>query len=317
MPTPALLPVAPPPREGGGGPASSAGSSVPVTAQEPAWANLLERAAPARPRIAVHKFSSCDGCQLVFLHTDDALLHLAERVDIVHFAEAGPVDPDAPVDIAFVEGSLSTPEEIARIQQVRASCRYLVSLGACATSGGLQALRNTAPEGVQEWTAAVYARPEKIASLATAIPLAEAVRVDLELWGCPVSAPQVFQAIGQLLLGVRPHLEADSVCLECKRQQHVCVLVTEGKPCMGPVTRTGCGALCPGVGRDCYACFGPSDPAHTAVLATRFAGLGLPPAAIARRFRLIHSHTPAFREEWRRWDAEASPFLPEETPDTP
>lgn len=255
----------------------------------------------ARPRVAVHKFSSCDGCQLAFINAGEALLELAQLVEIVHFAEAGPMDPEAAVDIAFVEGSISTPEEAERIQAVRSNSRFLVSLGACATSGGLQALRNFNADGAIDWTEAVYAQPEFINSLDTATPVAEHVKVDLELWGCPVNARQVFQAVRQLLFGVAPVVDKDKLCVECKRQQHVCVLVARGIPCMGPVTHTGCGALCPAFGRDCYACFGPAENPNTASLSRRFEGLGLLPEAVAQRFHFINSHAPAFRAEWLAW----------------
>ena len=268
--------------------------------QTDALDRLNDRSNP-RPRIAVHKFSSCDGCQLAFINAGEALLELAQRVDIVHFAEAGPMDPDAAVDLAFVEGSISTPDEAERIRKVRASSRYLVSLGACATSGGLQALRNFNDDGAKGWTEAIYAQPAFIDSLDTATPVAEHVKVDLELWGCPVNARQVFQALRQLLFGVAPVVDKDKLCVECKRQQHVCVLVAKGEPCMGPVTHTGCGALCPAFGRDCYACFGPAENPNTAALARRFEGLGLMPEAVARRFHFINSHAPAFRAEWLAW----------------
>ncbi len=247
-----------------------------------------------KPRVAVHKFSSCDGCQLAFLNLGEDLLRVAERVDFVHFAEAGPIETQAKVDIAFVEGSISTSEERERIQQVRANSRFVVTLGACATAGGVQALRNLADGG--QWIAAVYAQPEYIHSLATVTPIASHVKVDLELWGCPVSSRQVLGALRALLFGVVPAEEQDKVCMECKRNQTVCVMVTQGIPCMGPVTRTGCGALCPAFGRDCYACYGPAENPNTAGLAHRLKGLGLAPDDIARRFLFINNAAPVFNE---------------------
>ncbi len=251
-----------------------------------------------RPKVAVHKFSSCDGCQLAFLNAGEALLKLWELVDVVHFAEAGPVDPEAKVDIAFVEGSISTPEEQKRIRQVRNQSRFLITIGACATAGGLQALRNLAD--AKAWIADIYAHPEYIEALDTATPIAEHVKVDLELWGCPVNTRQVLAAVQSLLFGVPPLEEKDKVCLECKRAQAVCVLVARGVPCMGPVTRTGCGALCPRFGRDCYACYGPAEHPNPEALARRFEGLGLLPEQIARRFLFIHSHAGPFQEAGKR-----------------
>lgn len=248
----------------------------------------------ARPRVAVHKFSSCDGCQLALLNLGEALLEVASRVEFVHFAEAGPVDPEAPVDVAFVEGSISTAEERERIEKVRANSRFLVTIGACATAGGIQALRNM--NDAKRWIAGVYASPETISTLATVTPIAAAVNVDLELWGCPVSSRQVVGALTALLGGTLPAPEEDKVCMECKRRQTVCVMVTKGVPCMGPVTRTGCGAICPAFGRDCYACYGPAENPNTAALGRRLEGLGLTRDAVADRFHFINNSAPAFRD---------------------
>ena len=256
----------------------------------------------AKPRVAVHKFSSCDGCQLAFLDLGEDLIALSEVVDIVHFAEAGPVDPEAAVDIAFVEGSIATPDEVERIQKVRANSGYLITIGACATSGGIQALRNL--HDGEQWLADVYPHPEYVAHLATSTGIAEHVAVDLELWGCPVNSRQVVTAVRSLLYGVPPVPEADKVCLECKRGGHVCGLVARGEPCLGPVTRTGCGALCPAFGRDCYGCYGPAEAANPDALGRRFQGLGLLREDVARRFHFIHSNRAPLAEAGSKWGEE-------------
>lgn len=247
-----------------------------------------------RPRIAVHKFASCDGCQLAFLNAGESLLALARRVRFVHFAEAGINDPEAQADIAFVEGSITTEHDAARILAVRARSRYLVTLGACATAGGIQALRNGRMQD-GDWLAAVYARPELIPALNTSTPIASHVKVDLELPGCPVSPRQVMAALADLLMGVRPRSDADAVCLECKRAGHPCVLVLQGAACMGPVTHGGCGALCPAQGRACYGCFGPAEQVNGASLTARFQQLGLSADAARQRFLFIAAGAPAFR----------------------
>lgn len=248
-----------------------------------------------KPRVAVHKFSSCDGCQLAFLNAGQALLELAQQVEFVHFAEAGAVNPQAEADIAFIEGSVTTPHEVERIQGIRARTQYLVTIGACATAGGVQALRNGRMHGA-DWIGSVYASPEFIASLDTSTPIASHVKVDLELWGCPVTTRQVMQATRDLLFGVKPKNVADSVCLDCKRAGNVCVLVSRGEPCMGPVTRTGCGALCPSFGRACYACFGPSEQVNGKAFAQRLTGLGLTADAVRGRFLFITPAAAPFRE---------------------
>jgi coenzyme F420-reducing hydrogenase gamma subunit len=254
--------------------------------------------------VAVHKFSSCDGCQLAFLNLGEGLLELTRLVDIRHFAEAGMVDPDARVDIAFVEGSVSTPGEVQRIGRIRDNSRFLITIGACATAGGLQALRNL-DTGSAEWRGAIYARPEYIHSLDTSTAISDHSRVDLQLWGCPVTSRQVLAAVRSLLYGVRPEQERDKVCLECKRRGNVCLLVSRGVPCMGPVTRTGCGALCPSFGRDCYGCFGPTEALNGEAFGRRLEGLGLSPRRVSQRFLFINSHAPQNREvglRWRRGD---------------
>lgn len=247
---------------------------------------------PIKPRVAVHKFSSCDGCQLAFLNLGEDLLALAERVDLVHFAEAGALDPDTDVDVAFVEGSVSTPEDQIRIQHIRQHSRMLIAIGACATSGGIQALRNGANNA--EWVAQIYSHPEAIDSLELSTPIANHVKVDFELWGCPVSSPQIVAVVNSLLLGVVPHDNADKVCTECKRRNLTCVMVSHGVACMGPVTRAGCGALCPSLGRDCYGCYGPAENANTDALALQFSQLGLTPQAVVQRFQSINSQAPVF-----------------------
>ena len=255
-----------------------------------------------KSRIAVHKFSSCDGCQLAFLNLGEDLLALNELVDIVQFAEAGMLDEAAKVEIAFVEGSISSEADLARIKTIRDQSRYLITIGACATSGGLQALRNLSKGG---WLQTIYPQPEYIDSLEHVTPISKHVRVDLELWGCPINQRQLVTAIRSLLWGVLPKLEQNKVCLECKRQQQVCVMVTQGTACMGPVTHTGCGALCPSAGRGCYGCYGPAENSNTAALGQWFAGLGLLPQQIANQFLAINSQAEPFTTAGKTWKAKS------------
>jgi len=252
-----------------------------------------------KPKVAVHKFASCDGCQLAFLTAGEDLLTLSSLVELVHFAEAGPVDPDAQVEIAFIEGSITTAHDIDRIKRIRSNSRYLITIGACATAGGLQALRNYAE--AEQWAAAIYAQPEYISSLSTSTPIREHVKVDLELWGCPINTRQVMMVIRDLLFGVQPRIRQEKVCLDCKRQQQVCVMVTQGLPCMGPVTQTGCGAICPRVGRECYACYGPAENSNTQAFGNRLLGLGLLEDDIVRRFRLINNGAAEFADAANSW----------------
>ena len=249
--------------------------------------------------IAVHKFSSCDGCQLGFLNAMNAVLALSEWIEILHFAEAGPCDPEAKVDIAFVEGSISTPQDIERIQLVRENSQRLVSIGACATSGGIQALRNMASH--DDYLKAVYAQPEYIRSLETSTPIAEHVKVDDEIWGCPISSEQLLHSIQAWLQGGTPEIKLDCVCSECKRQGYSCVMVTQQRPCLGPVTRAGCGAICPSLERDCYGCFGPANRCNPKALAKQFENIGLSDADIANRFLGINNQSKVFNNIGRNY----------------
>ena len=249
----------------------------------------------ARPKLAVWKFSSCDGCQLTLLDCEDELLAVASAVDIAYFPEASRRYGKGPYDISLVEGSVTTPEEAERIHQVRRASRTLVTIGACATAGGIQALRNFAD--VKEMTRVVYAHPEYIRTLAHAVPIGFHVNVDYELRGCPIDKGQLVEVLGALLHGRKPNLPVSSVCMECKRRGVACVLVAHGTSCLGPVTQSGCGAICPAYERGCYGCFGPMETPNTVSLAGRFGGLGASRTGIARLFRTFNAYAEAFRKE--------------------
>jgi coenzyme F420-reducing hydrogenase gamma subunit len=249
------------------------------------------------PRLAVWKFSSCDGCQLTLLDCEDELLPLAGQVEIAYFLEASRRTLPGPYDLSLVEGSIATPEDLERIKRVRAESRHLVTIGACATAGGIQALRNLAD--VEEFRRAVYARPEYIASLDSSTPVSAHVPVDFELRGCPIDKRQLLEVITAFLAGRKPDIPDQSVCYECKRRGAVCVTVAHGTPCLGPVTHSGCGALCPAYGRGCFGCFGPVTGARTKALlpVLRRDGLGEP--EIARLYRTFNAEAPAFAEAAR------------------
>ena len=254
-----------------------------------------------KPRAAVFKFASCDGCQLQFLNAQEELLKLAELADFVFFAEARSRALEGPYDIAFVEGSITTPEDARRILEVREQSRYLVTIGACATAGGIQALRNWSDIG--EYVRAVYARPEFLSTLSTSTPVSEHVRVDFEVHGCPVDKEQLLAVVRSLLSGARPVLPGHSVCMECKRRGNVCVTVARGEPCLGPVTRTGCGALCPSFHRGCYGCFGPADDQNMQSFTQLLAAQGVTGADAVRRLRAINGYVKPWREAGDALDA--------------
>lgn len=248
-----------------------------------------------KPRLAVWKFSSCDGCQLSVLDLEDELLALCQQIEIAYFLEASSAIAPGPYDVSLVEGSVSTPEEQERILEVRRQSRYLVTIGACATAGGIQALRNFAD--VNEFISAVYAHPEYIDTLDKAHAISDFVQVDFELRGCPVNKYQLLELINALLNRRRPNIPRHSLCLECKKRGLVCVSVAHGTPCLGPVTQAGCGVLCPAYNRGCYGCFGPMEQPNPASLSERLRLQGLGPAEIRRVFRTFNAGAPEFKEE--------------------
>jgi sulfhydrogenase subunit delta len=251
----------------------------------------------AAPRIGVVKLASCDGCQLTLLDLEDELLPIAERFEIIEFPEATSLRSEGPYDVLLVEGSVSTPEQAEEIIHLRNRTRLLVTIGACATAGGIQALRNWADEPA--WRASVYPRPGDISSLATATPIADHVQVDAELRGCPIDPGQLLELLTSLRIGRRPQLPVESVCQACKRAGNRCVLVADGIPCLGPVTQAGCGALCPAYNRGCYACFGPREEANVPALRAQLLELASEPD-VDRPFAGFTGWAPPFREPAER-----------------
>jgi coenzyme F420-reducing hydrogenase gamma subunit len=246
----------------------------------------------------VWKFASCDGCQLSLLDLEDELLMFAGAIELAEFHEATSRNVEGPYDLSLVEGSITTAHDAERILQVRAASKALVTIGACATAGGVQALRNFAD--VDEFVAAVYASPEYISTLATSTPIAAHVTVDFELHGCPINKRQLLEVLTAFLHGRRPRIAATSVCTECKRRGNVCVTVAHGTPCLGPVTHAGCGAICPAYNRGCYGCFGPMETPNTAALIPLLRRQGLSERGVERVFRTFNAAAEPFREASER-----------------
>jgi coenzyme F420-reducing hydrogenase gamma subunit len=250
--------------------------------------------AAAKPTLAVWKFSSCDGCQLSVLDLEDELLTLAGAIEIAYFLEARRQTIQGPYDLSLVEGSITTPDDAQRIQMVREQSRRLVTIGACATSGGIQALRNFAE--VEEFLSAVYASPEYVSTLDTSTPISDHVHVDFELQGCPINKRQLLEVISAFLNERRPAISSSSVCMECKRRGNVCVMVAHGTPCLGPVTHAGCGALCPSYDRGCYGCYGPMQTPNTDSLSGWLRGLGVEDPDLVRIYRTFNANAAPFKE---------------------
>jgi sulfhydrogenase subunit delta len=254
------------------------------------------------PKLAVWKFASCDGCQLTLINCEDELIPLAGEVEIAYFPEATRSVVEGPYDVSLVEGSVTTQADAERILEIRRVSRLLITIGACATSGGIQALRNFAD--VAEYRSIVYAHPEYVQTLERSTPIAAHVTVDYELHGCPIDSRQLLEVLAAFVQERRPRIPTNSVCVECKRRGAICVAVAYGTPCLGPVTQAGCGALCPTYSRGCYGCFGPQDTPNTGSLANRLGVLGMHEAQVFRIFRTFNAGAEPFRRESERHDGE-------------
>jgi coenzyme F420-reducing hydrogenase gamma subunit len=254
--------------------------------------------AAKKPRLAVWKFASCDGCQLSLLDCEDELLAVAGAVDIAYFPEATRGEVSGRYDVSLVEGSVTTSHDAERIQDVRARSKVLITIGACATAGGIQALRNFAD--IKEYTSVVYAHPEYIETLATSTAIASHVKVDFELRGCPINKMQLVEVISAFVAGRRPLTPTHATCIECKLKNNVCVMVAHHTPCLGPVTHAGCGALCPSYNRGCYGCFGPKETPNTVSLSKQMAAQGLDSGSLKRIYSTFNANAEEFRKERER-----------------
>ena len=259
----------------------------------------MSRGEGTRPTLAVWKFASCDGCQLTLLDCEDELLTIAGAIDIAYFPEATRAVTPGPYDLSIVEGSVTTRHDAERIQEVRAMSRSLITIGACATAGGIQSLRNWAD--VDEFISIVYANPSFIDTLETSTPISDHVEVDFELRGCPISKQQLIEVIDAFLTGRKPNTSTHSVCVECKLRGTACIMVSHGTPCMGPITQAGCNALCPSYNRGCYGCFGPSDSPNIESLRDAWQGLVVDDAQLVRALRTFNAYAPEFKEASERY----------------
>lgn len=248
-----------------------------------------------KPKLAVWKFASCDGCQLSLLDCEDELLDVAGAIEIAFFPEATSTVIKGPYDVSLVEGSITTPHDAERIHKIRRSSKLLITIGACATAGGIQALRNF--KNVQNFLSIVYANPDYIETLNKSTPIVDHVAVDFELRGCPINKYQLIEVVNALLNGRKPNIPPHSLCIECKQKGNVCVMVAHGTPCMGPVTQAGCGAICPSYHRGCYSCFGPKPTPNTQALSKWFGKLGMHEQDIVRVYRGFNAYAEPFRKE--------------------
>lgn len=254
-----------------------------------------------KPKLAVWKFASCDGCQLSLLDCEDEILDIANLITIANFPEASRKIIKGPYDISLVEGSITTPHDIERIKEIRKISKTLITIGACATSGGIQALKNFS--NVKDFISIVYAKPEYISTLDKSSPISDFVKVDFELRGCPINKEQLVEIINAFLNKRKPNISSYSVCMECKLKENICIMVSHKTPCLGPITHAGCNALCPSFNRGCFGCFGPMEAPNTPSLSKKFEELGISNEDIVRAYRSFNANSEEFKKESMNYDS--------------
>jgi len=241
-----------------------------------------------KPRVGMFAFTCCEGCGLAVIECENELLDVLNLINLVEWREGLSEKADPPeLDIALVEGSISTHADERKLKAIRERAKVLVALGACAHTGGLNALKNR--YGMQEVKQMVYGDAGQQFDTIPARPLSAVVPVDLFLPGCPIDRNEFMTVVRDVALGKTPSLPSYPVCVECKKKENVCVFF-KGMNCMGPVTRAGCGALCPTFGDGCEGCRGlvdnPNEQAHKETLAE--AGLSLD--EVLKHFDMFNSY---------------------------
>lgn len=222
------------------------------------------------PRISVHSLTGCAGELLVILENLETML---PYVTIASFPFAQSVNnDDAPVDIAFIEGSVSQPHDLEKLQHIRSKAKWLVAVGNCAVWGCVQK-GGCSRFDANEMRNEVYRKDSPI-EIMPASAVRDHVKVDVELSGCPINATQLLAVAASLLKDHLPYITHKPVCLECKLRENPCVLIENNLPCLGPVTAAGCGALCPSAGAACYGCWGPCESPQMDAMATILAEKG-------------------------------------------
>jgi coenzyme F420-reducing hydrogenase gamma subunit len=222
----------------------------------------------SKPRVAIFDFACCEGCQLQFVNLEEEILDLIGAVDVVEWREALS-EQSHEYDIAIIEGSITRPEDEGKIELIRSRAKILIALGACATIGGVNKLKNNFD--LDEVKKCVYGKDAEMPHLATSMTKAvdEVVKVDYKIHGCPIDRKEFTYIIRSLLLGKKPEIPDYPVCVECKMKENMC-LWEVGEICLGPITRAGCGARCPSSEFRCFGCRGyvdkPNVPAAKEVM---------------------------------------------------
>ena len=212
----------------------------------------------AKPKIAIFDFACCEGCQLQIVNLEEEILDLLGGADVVEWREAMSEKSDE-YDIAIIEGSITRLEDEERLKLIRSRAKVLIALGACATIGGVNKLKNNFDD-LEEVKKCVYGKAAGMPHLHTGLTksVGEVVDVDFCVHGCPIDRKEFTYIVRSLLMGKTPEIPDYPVCVECKAQGNPC-LWESGQVCLGPIIRAGCGARCPSNGFRCFGCRGYVD----------------------------------------------------------
>ncbi len=208
----------------------------------------------SKPRVAIFDFACCEGCQLQIVNLEEGILDLIGAVDVVEWREAMS-EQSHEYDIAIIEGSITRAEDEKRIDIIRSRAKILIAMGSCATTGGINKLKNNFD--LDEVRQCVYGDAGKKEHLDTYQTKAidEVVKVDYKIHGCPIERDELAYILRSLLVGKKPEIPDYPICVECKAKGNQCVW-EKGLVCLGPIIRAGCGARCPSAGFRCYGCRG-------------------------------------------------------------
>lgn len=241
----------------------------------------------AKPKIAFFDFTSCEGCQLTVVDALQTHLGLLDLVEIVQFREAM-TEKGEDYQIAFIEGSCTRKSDEARLLTIRAQASVVVALGACAHLGGVNSMKNRWPiENVQAY---VYGQDGKDAYESyPARPISAVIKVDAVIPGCPIDRFEFLRIVQMMLQGRTPRLPDYPLCVECKLEENAC-LNKLGRPCLGPITRAGCNAICTSYGDGCEGCRGWHPEANFEYMREILRGHGLSEHEIDARFTMFNHY---------------------------
>lgn len=262
-----------------------------------------------KPKIGIYALTSCYGCQLSIAMVSK-LLEVSEAVSFSsYYMLSSNSSMHEKVDIAFVEGSVSTKRDLEELKEIRENANVLVAIGACAINGGVQSWTDKEKEYSDLYTTVYGSKKIKFKGM-KATPIEKHVKVDYRLPGCPPEEEEIIYFISTFLFGTWPEEKDYPVCQECRIAGNPCILIEKGEPCLGPITTAGCDARCINFGIPCIGCRGPveNDTAWFDSLAKVFKEKKFSEEYIRTRMSIFGAHNPnldklldkAFKEEEKK-----------------